>query len=261
VAAGGAAVAAGAINALAGGGTLISFPTLVGLGVPPVPANVTNTVALVPGYVAGTWAQKDDLKPQLEHSRPLAAVAAAGGLGGSILLVVIPAEAFRTAIPYLILLSCALLFFQERLRKLVMRSHTPGPRSGSGTGAASATMGQATHWRVFLLALVFLASIYGGFFGAGLGIVFLAILGLFTTESLVKVNALKQALSFVVNVVAAVFFAFSGHVVWILVPVMAVASVAGGGLGGRLAKVVNSDVLRGVVVVIGLGVAVAFWVT
>lgn len=254
MAAGGAAVVAGAVNALAGGGTLISFPTLVGLGVPAVGANVTNTVALVPGYVAGSWAQRDDLGPQLEHAKPLAAVSAAGGLAGSILLVAIPAGAFRTAVPYLIVLACGLLLFQERLRDVLVRT-TPVPSAG-----AVATS-RVTHGRLSLLVLIFVASLYGGFFGAGLGIVFLAVLGLFSTEPLVKVNALKQALSFVVNLVAAVFFAFSGHVVWLLVPVMAAGSLAGGVTGGKLAKVVNSDVLRRLVVVAGLGVAVVLWVT
>src|ERR1700722_16537213 len=106
LAAAGAAGAAGAINALAGGGTLVSFPTLVALGVPAVAANVTNTVALLPGYLAGSWAQRDDLRPQLRPARLLAVVAVAGGLGGSVLLVRIPGQVFRAAVPYLILASC-----------------------------------------------------------------------------------------------------------------------------------------------------------
>jgi uncharacterized membrane protein YfcA len=239
---------------VAGGGTLISFPTLLGIGVPAVSANVTNTVALVPGYVSGSWAQRDDLRPQLARAKPLAAVATAGGLAGSVLLVSIPAAAFRAAVPYLIVVACALLLFQERLRPLLLRT----PAAPSPVSIATS---RVTHRGLSLLALVFVASMYGGFFGAGLGIVFLAVLGLFTTDSLVKVNALKQALSFVVNVVAAVFFAFSDHVLWILVPVMAVASVAGGVLGGRLTSVVNSDVLRRLVVVAGLGAAIGLWLT
>jgi uncharacterized membrane protein YfcA len=218
-------------------------------------------VALVPGYVSGSWAQRDDLRPQLAHAKPLAAVAAAGGLGGSILLVAIPASAFRVAVPYLILVACALLLFQERLRKLVLRSPRPAPPAGLSASPARVATGRATPGNpALLLLLVFIASAYGGFFGAGLGIVFLAVLGLFSTEPLAKVNALKQALSFVVNLVAALFFAFSGHVVWTLVPLMAAASLAGGALGGRLAGVVNSDVLRRIVVIIGFGVAMAFWV-
>jgi uncharacterized membrane protein YfcA len=243
--AGGAAVVAGAVNAVAGGGTLISFPTLVGLGVPAVDANVTNTVSLVPGYLAGSWAQRTDLRPQLAHSRILAVVGGLGGLGGSILLVLIPGHAFRVAVPYLIVLSCLLLLLQDRVRRFVVEPHPPE---------------RAGRHRPALTSLVFLASIYGGFFGAGLGIMLLAVLGLFSADPLAKVNALKQALSFLINVVSAVFFAFSGHVVWAAVPVMAAGSLAGGFLGGRLVPVVPERSLRRAVVGAGIAVAVSFWV-
>ena len=242
VAAGAAAFAAGAINALAGGGSLVSFPALVAIGVPAVPANVTNTVALVPGYLSGAWAQRDDLRPQLVHARLLSAVAAAGGLAGSILLVSIPGAAFRTAVPYLILLSCALLAFGDRLR----------PADDDRAGRRHPLL---------LLVSIFLGAVYGGFFGAGLGIMILALLGLFSTESLTKLNALKQALSFVINLVAAVFFVFSGRTYWSLVPVMAVGSIVGGTLGGRFVRVISGDLLRRIVVVAGIAVAIAFWVS
>jgi uncharacterized membrane protein YfcA len=236
LAAAGAAGVAGTINAVAGGGTLVSFPTLVGLGIPAVTANVTNTVALLPGYLAGTWAQRDDLRPQLGRARALAAVAVAGGLGGSVLLVSIPGHAFRVAVPYLIVASCALLLAQDRLREMV-RPAADGMQGGPAAPA-----------------------VYGGFSGAGLGIMLLAVLGLFTVDPLVQVNALKQVLQFVVNLVAAVFFVFSGHVRWQLVPVMAAASVIGGTAGGRLVQVIDAVLLRRVVVVAGVAVAVVFWV-
>ncbi len=254
LAAAGAAAAAGAVNALAGGGTLISFPTLVGIGVPSVAANITNTVALVPGYLGGSWAQRDDLRPQAREARPLLAVAALGGLAGSILLVSIPAHAFRVAVPYLILASCALLFFQDRIRD---RLRPPAPDNDNRPGPIDA---DPAHWNLALLVTVFAGAVYGGFFGAGLGIILLAVLGLFSSEPLAKVNALKQALSFAVNLVAAAFFVFSGRVVWELVPVMAVAAVLGGTGGGRLAKTVNAVILRRLVVIAGVAVAVSFWV-
>lgn len=243
LAAGGAAAAAGAINALAGGGTLVSFPTLVGIGLPAVTANVTNTVALLPGYLGGSWAQRDDLRPQLRSARILAAAAAVGGLAGSILLVTIPAGAFRAAVPYLILVSCALLLGQDWIRQKVGAQHET-----------------ATTWGPIPTAAVFVAAMYGGFFGAGLGIVLLAVIGVFSAQPLVKTNALKQALSFVINLVAAVFFAASGKVRWEIVPVMAVAAVVGGLAGGRLVGVIPATLLRRVVVVAGVGIAVAFWV-
>ena len=244
LAAGGAAAAGGAINALAGGGTLVSFPTLVGIGLPAVTANVTNTVSLLPGYLGGSWAQRDDLKPQLQGARTLAGAAAIGGLAGSILLVTIPAGAFRTAVPYLILVSCALLLGQDWIRQKI------------GSAAEDETPG----WTPAATAAVFVAAMYGGFFGAGLGIVLLAVIGMFSAQSLVKTNALKQALSFVINLVAAVFFAASGRVRWEVVPVMAVAAVIGGVAGGRLAGVIPAALLRRLVVVAGVGIAVAFWV-
>ena len=275
LAAAGAAGAAGVINALAGGGTLVSFPTLVGIGVPPVDANVTNTVALVPGYLGGSWAQREDLLPQLERGRVLAVVSAAGGLAGSVLLVTIPGHAFRSAVPYLILLSCVLLLAQDKVRTFLNRSVTGssassplGVDAGAGAGAVAPGVPAPTRpegrpgLRAALLISVFAGAVYGGFFGAGLGIMLLAILGVFGSDgdSLTASNALKQALSFVINVVAAVFFAFSGHVRWELVPVMAAASVAGGVIGGRFVSAVNAEWLRRLVVVTGVAVAIAFWV-
>jgi uncharacterized membrane protein YfcA len=283
LAAAGAGGAAGAINALAGGGTLVSFSTLVALGVPPVTANVTNTVSLVPGYLTGAWAQRDDLRVQIRHAWALAAAAFAGGLCGSVLLVTIPAHAFKVVVPYLILLACALLLAQDWLRQRLRPagSQAPSPTGPNGdeekgpaggptaatiheTGAVEVTPVQAPprpeHTHPVLLVAVFATAVYGGFFGAGLGIMLLAVLGLLTSQSLLQVNALKQALSFVINVVAATFFAFSGHVAWELVPVMAVAAMAGAVFGTRLVRVISPSRLRLVVVLVGVAVAIGFWV-
>ena len=262
LAAGGAAVLAGAVNALAGGGSLISFPTLVGLGVPAVAANVTNTVSLVPGYLSGSWAQRDDLRPQLERARLLAAVAAVGGLAGSILLVVVPNRAFRDAVPYLILLACGLLAFGRRLSpaRPAATPQTPQtPQTSPTPGASPAATSTRAHDLV-RAAAIFASAVYGGFFGAGLGIILLAVLGLFSEEPLTKLNALKQALSLITNVVAAAFFVVSGRTVWALIPVMAIGSLAGGTIGGRLVKIVNANVLRGAVVVAGVAAAIALLV-
>jgi uncharacterized protein len=283
LAAAGAGGAAGAINALAGGGTLVSFSTLVGIGLPPVTANVTNTVSLVPGYLTGAWAQRDDLRVEIRHAWALAMAAFAGGLCGSVLLVTIPAQAFKVVVPYLILLACALLLSQDWLRQHLRpganRSPAPAGRDIEDkkepvVGPGVAPMAEAgavevkqvqvppghEHIHPVLLVSVFAAAVYGGFFGAGLGIMLMAVLGLLTTQSLLQVNALKQALAFIINVVAAVFFAFSGHVAWELVPVMAVAAMAGALLGTRLVRVIKPAQLRLVVVVVGVAVAIAFWV-
>jgi hypothetical protein len=261
LAAAGAAGAAGAINALAGGGTLVSFPTLVGLGVPAVAANVTNTVSLLPGYLAGSWAQRDDVRPQLGAARALAVASVAGGLAGSVLLVTLPGRSFRVAVPYLILASCALLLGQDRLRDWVRPPAPTAPAAASATTPAPVPPAPASSPSLVLVLAVFAAAVYGGFFGAGLGIVLLAVLGLYRAGSLVQVNALKQVLSFVINLVAAGFFAFSGHVRWELVPVMAAASLLGGTAGGRLVTVIDAGLLRRVVVIAGVGVAIAFWVS
>jgi uncharacterized membrane protein YfcA len=250
--------AAGAINAVAGGGTLVSFSTLVGLGVPPVTANVTNTVSLVPAYLAGTWGQRRDLKPQLGRARILAAVAFLGGLAGSILLVTLPAHVFRQAAPYLILLACALLLGEDRLRERIRP--TPAGAGVRPDGRQLPGAVPASPWTPAAVVAVFCAAVYGGFFGAGLGIMLMAILGLFSTDSLIQVNALKQALSFVINLVAATFFVFSGHVSWGLVPGMAIAGVFGGLFGSRVVRVIRPNQLRRIVVATGVAVAIAFWV-
>jgi uncharacterized membrane protein YfcA len=233
-----AATGAGAVNAIAGGGTLISFPTLLALGVPAVSANVTNTVSLLPGYLSGAWTQREDLRPQLAQARTLSVVAAVGGLAGSVLLLLIPSQAFRDAVPYLILVSCLLLSLQEPLRRRI--GH---PVAGSRRHS------------IALASSCFAAAVYGGFFGAGLGIVLLAVLGLFSSEPLAKVNALKQALSLLINLVAAVFFVFSGRVVWSLIPFMAIGALVGGWFGAHGVQLISERVLRRVVVAAGVVVA------
>jgi uncharacterized membrane protein YfcA len=238
----GAALLAGLVNAVAGGGTLISFPALTFLGVPAVAANVTNTVALSPGYLGGTFAQRRDLVGQGRRMRVLLPAGVAGGLTGGALLLLTSEKVFRTLVPWLILGACALLALQGPVRRLVGRR---GPER-VGAGAALA---------------VFVASVYGGYFGAGLGILQLAILGLLVDDDLVRINALKQSLSFVVNVTAALFFVFSGRVVWSAALVMAAGALVGGHLGGALTSRLKPAVLRAVVVALGVAVAGIYFST
>ncbi|MHB1088871.1 MAG: sulfite exporter TauE/SafE family protein [Acidimicrobiales bacterium] len=253
-AAGLATFVAGAVNALAGGGTLISFPVLVAIGVPALPANITNTVSLCPGYFSGTLAQRADLAPQVVRTKRLAMVGLVGGAIGSFLLELTPNKEFTIAVPWLILLSCALLLAQERIRTWV-RTRTETKRES----AAHDHVLRDPSWGS--VVAVFGAAIYGGFFGAGLGIMLLGLLGLFTDDSLRHVNALKQALSLVINVCAAVIFSVSGNVRWELVPIMAIAALLGGYAGGRLSTVVNATALRWTVIVFGVAVAVKFWLS
>jgi len=241
-----AALAGGAVNAIAGGGTLITFPTLVAVGVPVVSANVTNTVALSPGYLGGTYGQREDLEGQGGRLRLLVPVAVLGGLAGGILLLATGEELFRELVPFLILGASALLWFQDRIRARVMRRLAA--RSGADPHDA------------WVAVPVFAASVYGGYFGAGLGVILLAVLGLVLEDTLTRINALKQGLSFCVNVTAAVFFLFSGKVVWSAAVVMAVGALIGGSIGGRLAGRMRAELLRRIVVVIGVVVGVAYLV-
>ena len=238
-----AAFVAGLINAVAGGGTLVSFPALVALGVPAVNANVTNTVALVPGYLGGAYAQRKDLVTYFATLKGLLIVSAIGGLLGSILLVNSPERLFRHLVPFLIIGACLLLGFQDRLKAVLTRRRQ----------SPAATLG------VVGLAFLFPAAVYGGYFGAGLGIMLLAVLGLALDDPLPRINSLKSTLSLCINLVAAAFFVFSGKVQWDLAAVMAVTSLAGGTVGGRIATRLDAKVLRIVVIAFGLAVAVRFF--
>ena len=248
-----AAVAAGVVNALAGGGTLITFPALTALGLPAVAANVTNTIALAPGHLGATLAQKRDLAGQRARVRRLLPAALLGGLAGGLLLLFTTEKVFRQLVPFLILLASALLAVQEPVRRWLVRrlgtrhaSHAALPRGGAHEALA--------------VLPVFAAAVYGGYFGAGLSVIVLAALGLLVDDSLTRLNATKQAIGFAANGAAAALFLFSGQVHWVAALVMAVAAVAGGALGGRLAGLVRPKTLRTVVVTVGVVVGVVYLV-
>lgn len=240
-----AAIAAGAVNALAGGGTLITFPMLVFLGVPPVTANVTNTVALCPGYLGGTLAQRADLRGQEKRLRLILPASIIGGVIGGYLLLQTGEKLFSQLVPYLILLASGLLAIQDPVRAWLTR------RMGAGQSAWL----EAWSWLP-----VGVASIYGGYFGAGLSVIVLSALGLTLEDSLTRLNALKQAVAFAVNIAAAVFFLFSGQVLWTFALVMAVGALLGGLLGGRLAGRVKPSTLRWTVVIIGILISIAYFI-
>ena len=230
------------MNAVAGGGTLVSFPILIAIGVPPVSANITNTVALSPGYLGGAWAQRADAADQQDRVRRTALAAAAGGLIGSVLLLLTSDDTFRNLIPILILIATTLLAGQDRIRSLLR------------IGAKEADDADP-RW-VGLPVLV--VAVYGGYFGAGLGIMLLAVLGVVLSDTLVRLNALKQVLSLVINSTAAMFFLFSQKVYWVVALVMAITSLLGGTVGGRLVGSIDPARLRALVVSIGLVVAVVY---
>jgi len=215
-----AAFAAGAVNALAGGGTLITFPALTALGLPAVTANITSTVSLFPGYFGATWAQRKDLKGQEKRLYFLLPAAALGGLIGGLLLLQSGEKLFKQLVPF-----------------LIRKSSLP-----------------------FAMLLITLAAIYGGYFGAGLSVIVLAFLALLLEDSLTRLNALKQSIAFATNTAAATLFMFSGQVNWSIAAVMAVSALIGGVAGGKLASRVNPTVLRWLVVGIGLIVSVVYFI-
>ena len=251
VLAGLAATAAGGINAVAGGGTLVSFPALLALGVPPVSANITNTVALCPGYLGGALAQR----PGPGGTAPAGAPAPARGRLRWTGRLDPPGHHQRQAVqgphPLADPAGHLLLALQDRLRRW-LRIGAPV----TSTGAP-----QPAHDPTWLPAPVFLTAIYGGYFGAGLGIMLLAVLGLVLHEPLNRLNALKQVLSLVINVVAALFFVFTGKVLWGFALAMAFGSLVGGHFGGRLAGWLDPKTLRAVVVVFGLAVSAYYFIT
>jgi uncharacterized membrane protein YfcA len=232
---GAAALAAGAVNAVAGGGSLLSFPALLAVGYPSVAANVTNLVALVPGYVAGTAAYRHELAGQRARLRDLGLTSAVGAAAGTVILLLGPDSAFEAAVPFLILLACALLAAQPVLAHAVRR------RRGGTRG---------------LHLSVLAATVYGGYFGAGLGIMLLAALGAFLEEDLQRLNALKGALSLVVAVVAAISVGLFGPVAWGPALLMGATSVVGGWVGAKLAQRLPAAVLRWGIVAFGTVLAI-----
>jgi uncharacterized membrane protein YfcA len=231
---------AGAINAAAGGGSLITFPALIAVGYSPLVANVTNNVAVSPGYATGAWGYRRELRGQGGRIVPLAAVSAFGSLVGVGLILVSSQQAFDGVVPFLVLAACALLAVQPSIGRRI------GERTGVGERPG-----------VVVLAGQTLAAIYGGYFGAALGVAILALLGTFLDDTLQRLNALKALLQLVIGGTAAIAFALLTPVAWIAVAIVGPASLAGGLVGVRLAKRVSDRVLRSGIV--AYGVLAAVW--
>ena len=240
----GAGFLAGAVNAVAGGGSLISFPALVASGLPTLDANVTNTTAVWPGYLGSAAAYRRELADQRSRVLALGVTCVVGGAAGSALLLVAPEEVFDAIVPALILAGAALLALQPRIAAFVRAR-----LDDDGTAPRSAT--------VQLHAAMFVAAVYGAYFGGGLGVILLATLGIFVADHLQRLNGLKSALSLVINTVALAAFALFGPVDWLSVAVVAPASLAGGYAGAALARRLRPEALRATVVV--FAVVVAIW--
>lgn len=241
----GAGVAAGAVNAAAGGGTLITFPALLAVGLPALGANVTSSVGLLGGYLGGSLAYRRELRGQGDR-RGLLVAAAAGGALGAVLLLVTPASAFRAVVPWLLLASVALLLAQPAVARRVQarRAQHDGPHAPGLVTAAG----------------VLLGCVYGGYFGAGLGVVLLAILGAMLDDDLQRLNALKGVLSLLTASAAVLVFLASARVAWAEAGLLFVASAAGGALGVGVARRLAPVLLRVAVGVLGAVVAVVLLV-
>ncbi len=214
---------AGAVNSVAGGGSLLTFPALLAVGVPSLTANATNLIAVTPGYVGGTVGYRPQLVGQSARVRRLGTAVCTGALAGSAILLLTPAGAFDTTAPFCVLAACALLVAQPRLTRLTAGAH----EHGRG-----------------LLPAVFAGGVYGGYFGAGLGIMLLALLAIFIDEDLQRLNALKGVLSLLVSLAAALVLAVFGPVDWVACAIIAAASLAGGRLGVGVARQLAPQTLR-----------------
>ncbi|HZP27219.1 MAG TPA: sulfite exporter TauE/SafE family protein [Dehalococcoidia bacterium] len=238
----GAATAAGAINAIAGGGSLVSFPALLAAGYPAVTANVTNTVAIWPGTVGGSLGYRRELVVQRARLMGLLLPCIAGSLVGSIILLAAPESAFDAVVPFLIIFACTVLAFQDVLGDFAVHHKLGASEDGNRIPLS-------------LQGLMFVVAVYGGYFGAGLGIVTLAFLGILIKDDLQRLNALKGLLALLINFVAVLYFAAFGPVQWGIAIVMACGALAGGYAGAGLARKLNRHVLRILVVAYGLVVA------
>lgn len=231
-----AGIGAGTINTVVGSGTLISFPVLIGIGVPPVTANVSNSVGLFPGSLAGAWGYREELQGWWRRSLRLISATVVGAIAGAILLLELPASAFRAVAPVLILVALLLVVLGRRLNGWLART---GHRPSSQVTPA-------------LWVCTMLVGVYGGYFGAAQGVLMMGIFGVLLNESVQRHNAIKNLLSGVAKLVATVIFLATAHIDWTAAGLIAVGSILGGLLGARIGRRLSPAVLRAVIVAIGL---------
>jgi uncharacterized membrane protein YfcA len=235
-----AGLAAGTINTVVGSGTLITFPALLAFGYAPVTANVSNTVGLVPGSVSGAIGYRRELVGQRARVIRFGTMSVLGGATGAVLLLVLPASAFKDVVPVFIAIALVLTVSQPRLARWLSKREI-----------------DLEHKRNVLTPLaVYLTGVYGGYFGAAQGILLLAILGVALTQSLHRTNALKNVLAGLVNGVAGVYFIFAAHVEWGPAAIIAASSIIGGQIGARYGRRLRPDVLRAIIVVVGVAAIV-----
>ncbi|WP_405460648.1 sulfite exporter TauE/SafE family protein [Streptomyces sp. NBC_00101] len=235
-----AGTAAGTINTIVGSGTLITFPVLLAVGLPPVTATVSNALGLVPGSVSGAVGYRKELKGQRGRVIRLSVSCLVGGLAGATLLLALPSTAFETIVPVLVTLALVLIVLQPRLSRAVQRR-----RERTGTRA------RPEGGPVLAVGLV-LASVYGGYFTAAQGIIYLSLMSMLIDDTMQRLNAVKNVLAAVVNSVAALFFLFVADFDWTAVLLIAVGSTLGGQIGARVGRRLSPTVLRCLIVTVGI---------
>ncbi len=230
-----AGVGAGAINTIVGSGTLITFPTLLAFGYPPVLANVSNTVGLVPGSLAGALGYRKELTGQRSRLIRLGAASLLGGVAGALLLLELPESAFQAIVPVLIGLGCLLVVTQPWITRRIKPREQARP-----------------HGSLVVWVLVFLTGVYGGYFGAAQGVLLIAIMGIGLSDTMQRVNATKNVLAGLVNAVAAVVFISVTRVAWPAAGLIAAGSILGSLVGATVGRRLPAPVFRGIVAVVGV---------
>jgi uncharacterized protein len=234
-----AGVAAGTINTVVGSGTLITFPTLLAFGVPPVTANVSNTVGLVPGSMSGVVGYRRELAGQRARVLRLGSASLLGGVLGALLLLVLPSAAFDAIVPVLILLGVLLVIFGPRIQRVV-------------AARAESRGGIPDHGVWWVWPAVAAAGVYGGYFGAAQGVLLMAVLGIGVADSMQRHTATKNVLALIVNGVAAVVFIAVADIDWTVAGLIALGSVVGGQIGATVGRRLPPTLLRAVIAVVGL---------
>jgi uncharacterized protein len=237
-----AAVVAGGINSVAGGGSLVSFPTLIWLGVPSIPANATNTVAMWPGTLGSAWGYRRELRGADPRVYALIVPSVIGGIAGAVLMDRTPTVIFDRLVPVLILFATCLFMVQEPLQRRFNLSAAHAARS---------------HWLSWTMLFQLAVGLYGGYFGAAMGIPMLAALSLMGHTDIHQMNGLKNLLATCINFVAAAYFAFAGLVIWSDALVMGAGAVLGGVGGATIARRIGRDAVRRIVIVIGFAMALS----
>ncbi|RJK93794.1 sulfite exporter TauE/SafE family protein [Vallicoccus soli] len=230
-----AGLAAGTINTVVGSGTLVTFPALLAVGLPPVVANTSNCLGLVPGSVVGAWGYRHELRGQRARALRFGAASLVGGVVGGVLLLALPEDAFSAVVPVLIVVACVLVVLQPRLARRAARRGGARPHGGP-----------------LLLLGVAGTGVYGGYFGAAQGVILMGLLGATLAEDLQRLNALKNVLAGLVNAVAALLFIVAGEVDYRAAAAVAVGAALGGLVGARIGRRLSPAALRGLVVLVGL---------